>query len=174
MLQRNFGGSFKTIKMKTNRIIVIVNQMIETADEDQSSKFSHHNFFRAYRDAEDYSLCWDDIFIGTNALWTRIHDRIEEYSLLSHLRSGSLELVYYSPFDKIEALFTSTYKDHLQFFDESVPNSDLEDLRLQFYPSFSFEFTRVNHLDQLFPEKEELPSAKLISISQEDVRLKSA
>ena len=135
--------------MRTNRILIVANELIESTDG-RICNISHQAIFRAYRESEKYSLSWDDIFIGNRANWKAIRERIEEYILLSHLREGKLELVYFSPYDQVEKIYNSSFKDHLQFYDTSISIDDLKNLGDEFSSSFGFHLLRLEDKVQLF------------------------
>lgn len=142
--------------MKTNRMIVVVNELIESAHEEAFSNISHQALFRAYRESEEYSLSWDDIFIGSQANWREIKERLDEYVLLSHLRGGKLELVYFSLYDRVEKYYNSSFKSHLQFYDTSIAMEEMRILGNDFNPYFNFELLRLENKTQLFPLRNEL------------------
>ena len=136
--------------MKTNRMIIVVDQMIEYEDILKKSKTSWHGLFRAHQESEAYTLSWEDIFIGSTACWKAIKERISEYAHLSHLRNGRLEILYYSQFDKEISLFNSSYQDYFQFCDESISVKEIEKLKADFNHGFDLEIKRLSDKKMIY------------------------
>ena len=99
--------------------------------------------------------------------------------LLSHLREGKLELVYYSAFDAVEKLFNHSYEDHLQFYDSSVSLEELKELQLGFKLGFDMRLSRLADANELFPplvkEQEEMqPNTPFMAAYPAETLLKYA
>lgn len=133
----------------------MVNELQETADSANTDSISTHTLFRAYQESEEYSLAWDDIYVGENSSWSIIRDRLEEYALLSHLRPGRLEIVYYSIYDQVEALLNSSYRRYVQLYDQLIKREYIEEISAGFSNDFELCFIRLNERDELFPKVNE-------------------
>ncbi len=159
--------------MKTNRMIILINKLVETKEEIDTGGISAQSLFRSYQESQNYSLSRDDIFIGADAHYNTVIDRLEEFALLSHLRPGCLEVMYYSSFAKIEALFNSDYEDHLQFYDQSASYTNLMKVLDKFHNQFELKFVRPHSTHSFFPKRNdtENKSHGISSTSQAQLRL---
>lgn len=105
------------------RIIVVVNELKEFSSSFRTkSKTSQISIAVLLNDS--YNLNREDVFIGSEANWTQIKERIEDFRHLSYLKSGKLELVYCGDFGEQTKQFRSD-TSYFHFFDECVKKEDL-------------------------------------------------
>ena len=135
--------------MKTNIIFILINELEESSFKRMpQQKLPPINFQQLVgaNVGGTRKFCMEDIFIGANAEWSSVKERVEEYLELSLLREGKLEIIYCISFDVITRMCTNSADDYFHFYDDCIRRSEIKE-SVESFPS-TFECSFINRSNE--------------------------
>lgn len=136
--------------MKTNTIFILINELEESSFNKMPRQKTPQINFQQLVGTKSGSMrqfCMEDVFVGSNATWTSIKERVEEYQELALLRDGKLEIIYCSAFDSVTRMYTNNADDYFHFYDACIQRDEIEQLVNSFPSTFDCSFINRSNED---------------------------
>lgn len=132
---------------KAHQMIIYVNELEEfetSITKKERRPVSVLDLIHKTNSSVDKSILREDIFIGQNAKFSMIKERIEEWQHLAFLRPVNLEINYACEFHPNTAKYSNKHSEYLHFFDECIMKSQLLNFLDNGNQQFDFHLNLVN------------------------------
>lgn len=142
----------KTSKtVKSNRIILIANQLAEHSEPSAKESLSVDVLLKHARNQSTFNLCREDIFIGEACKWKDLYERLDEYLDLAHLRAVNVEVFYFCPFSFFtENLVGKEEEEYLHFYDQCIKGQEMAQLEGHTTENFQIQWFRLKAVSDYF------------------------